>query len=767
MKINVHYNEIIDIPLWILDELKGNELLAQILLQRGVDSPKKVREFLNPDLYTPTDPFEFPNMEKAIEMIIAAVDKKKIICIYGDYDVDGTTSTTILVKVIRSIGGNVSYHVPNRFTEGYGMNEGVIRELSKEVNLIITCDCGISNHTEISLAKELGMAVIVTDHHHLPDELPPADAIVTPKLLPENHRAHNIPGAGMAYFLARGILTSLNREKEVKDYLDLTALAVVADVVPLHGENRYLLQKGLPVLASTTRPGLVELFSVCGFKQQEISEEEIGFQIAPRINAAGRISSAKLAVELLLADEKDEAKSLAKQLDQINSRRKELGEGMYEEAKSILGVDFEAAPIILYRPRWHEGILGITASKLCEDYNVPVLLMGLKEDGKTITGSARSVANIHIYDALKKCEGFLNKFGGHAGAAGFSLTREKRVAFEKSMLQVLAEEIKEIGNVREITVDGKLSLSQVSQKMYFDLRKLAPFGEANRVPIFYCQDSEVVYHRATSNEKHLRLILRHENKQHSAIWWWGGGKEIGQKVDLTYSIGINRWQGREEVQLIVDQIITHDHKLKEKLLKPEEKLDFEIQDFRNWREIGRELPDFSNAVYYYEGTDEIRLTPTINRYQFSNADHLILVSIPPGLRVLKELIYSVKPKTLVLAYSNREMESDAFMKRLIGVLKYVIERKDGKAGIYQISVLTGEMEHTVSLGLNYLVDKGMIELENTKPEELIIKKGDGKSKKGIRLKEERLKALLTESRAFRKYLLKTEFMNLKKLIIKD
>ncbi len=768
MKIKIHYNENIDIPLWILDELKGNELLAQILLERGINTPKKVREFLNPDLYTPTDPFEFLDMENAVEMIITAVDKGEQICIYGDYDVDGVTSTTILVNLIKSIGGHVRYHVPNRFTEGYGMNEGVISELANEVNLIITCDCGISNHQEITLAKELGMSVIITDHHHLPDELPPADAIVTPKLLRENHRAYNIPGAGMAYFLAKGVLTSLNREREAKEYLDLTSLAVVADVVPLYGENRYLLQKGLPVLAKTIRPGLVALFEVAGLDQEKISEEEIGFQIGPRINASGRMSSAKLAVELLLAESKDEADKLARQLDQINARRKELGEAMHEEAKSILGKDFEAEPIILYRPNWHEGILGITASRLCEDYHVPVLMMGLKEDGKTITGSARSIPGIHVYEALKECEAFLNKFGGHAGAAGFSLSRGKRVAFEKSMSKVLARKLENTGNVREVKVDGKLPFSQVNQKTYKELRRLAPFGEGNRMPIFLCSDAEVVYHRPTSNEKHLRLIVKHESIQHPAIWWWGGESEIGKKIDLVYTIGINNWQGREEVQLIVNQAINKEQNLSSRLLEPEEKLDFKIEDLRNWREMGNDLPDFANAVYYSERTEKFGLEPTINRYQFSQADYLVLLSSPPGTRVLKELIYAVRPKTLVLAYSNREIElSKTFMKRLIGVVKHVIEQKNGKIGVYQISVLTGEMENTVWLGLNYLVDKGLIEFELDNPEELFIKKGEGKSKKEntLRLKEERLKSLLVESGAFRKYLMKTEIKSLKNLII--
>lgn len=775
--IQIRYNEQVTIPDWMLDQLNQNQLLAKILVQRGIDTPDGLQEFLNSEYYQPAEPAEFPNMEQAVQMIIEAVEKNQNICVYGDYDVDGITSTAILVHALRRIGAKVRFHLPHRFTEGYGMNERVVKRLAEEgVDLILTCDCGISNHYEVGVAKGLGMQVIVTDHHYLPDELPPADAIVTPKLLPEDHRAHNIPGAGMAYYLALGVLTALNRASEGEAYLDLVSLAVVADVVPLQKENRYLLQRGLPLLTHTQRPGLQQLFEICGIDSEVLNEETIGFQIAPRLNAAGRIATAQIGVELLLSADVDEAKGLARQLDQINTRRRELNEKMQEEAEALLGPNFIGRPIILYQPNWHEGVQGITASKLCETYSVPVLMMSLKEDGKTITGSARSIPGIHMYDALKECADFLDKFGGHAAAAGFSLQREKLIGFEKSMEQVLAQQLEQIGGVQEIEVDDCLLLSQITPKIYQDLQQLAPFGEANPVPKFLCPNAEVVYHRPTSNEKHLRLIFRESDIQYPAIWWWNGGAEFSSQVDLVYSIGLNRWQGREEIQLIVDQLVSK-VALPKGMVAPEESLVFAIEDQRNWRELGAKVPFIQNAVCFVEGAPRKEFEPggifsnsskeiqTMHRYELIQKENLVLLTIPPGLRIFKELLYMIRPKKVILAYSARNLRSNVeFLKELMGIVKFIIQQRKGKTNIYQLSTILSEMENTVTVGLKVLEEKGLIGVEFVGPETLLLKRGDGQSKRGLKTQEKKLKALLGESRAFRKYLLEVDPERIKSLI---
>ena len=289
MRIEICYSKKLEIPDWLEELADGNRLLAGILLQRGFDTVEKARKFLQPEFYRPTRFSDFSHMEEAVDLILATIKRGEKICIYGDYDVDGVISTTILVELIRKLGGVAIYHIPDRFTEGYGMNEKVVRELAAQVGLIITCDCGIANYEEVKLAKELGLKVIVTDHHNLPDRLPPADYILTPRLLDSSHRAYELPGAGMAYFLALALLDRAGRgnfdgfiEDLKVSILELVVLAIVADVVPLRGENRYLLQIGLPLLKGTRRTGLRELYRVAGLDSLDsITEEEIAFWPGP------------------------------------------------------------------------------------------------------------------------------------------------------------------------------------------------------------------------------------------------------------------------------------------------------------------------------------------------------------------------------------------------------------------------------------------------------------------------------------------------------
>lgn len=766
MKVEIKYLPQTPIPAWLGEELHGNELLAGILIQRGMDTPEKVRRFLDPERYEPTDPFAFPHMGDAVERLLQAVEAGKRFLVYGDYDVDGVTSTAILVGMLQSIGAQVRYHLPNRFTEGYGMNSRVVKDLAGEVDFILTCDCGISNHAEIELARSLGMTVVVTDHHHLPETLPVADAIVTPKLLPDEHPAYHLPGAGMAYYLAQAVFSQLGRGEEVTYFLDLVAMAVVADVVPLLDENRYLLRKGLPVLADTQRPGLRELFDLCGLNPAEMTEETIAFQLAPRLNAAGRMASAQLAVELLLTADEMAAKTLARQLDQVNTRRKELSEATQEEALRLLENESPGRPILLYQPHWHEGILGIAASKLCEDHHVPVLLMTLKEDGRTIVGSARSIPGLPIYDALRQCEPFLTRFGGHAGAAGFSLYRDKVTVFQKSMEKILTDELHRLGQMKTITVDGQLSLAQINARLYHDLQRLAPFGEANPQPLFLCNDTEVIYHRPTTDEKHLRLIVKQEEVQYPAIWWWSGKTRITRKVDLVFSIGLNRWRDKEELQLIV-------HHAQEKALPPSAEPIltllampvFTIEDRRNWRELGESMVEAPDAVYFYEGVGTSEFQRQMDRYDFVSAETLVLLSCPPGMRVLHELIYAVQPKNLVLAYSATALQpAETFLRQLLAVVKHIVIERGGRCNVVQLAVATGEMENTVLLGLRYLAARGLIEVDNASPNELIVRKGDQVTRKELGQTEAKLKELIEESRAFRKYLIQAKPSQIEELV---
>ncbi|MFW6022114.1 MAG: single-stranded-DNA-specific exonuclease RecJ [Halanaerobiaceae bacterium] len=770
MNIEATYDSNIYIPDWMEQELDGNMLLARILLQRGFDNPEKMKKFLDPEYYQPTTPSAFPNMEKTVDLILNAVSEKKKICIYGDYDVDGVTSTVILMDMIKRIGGEAVYHLPDRFIEGYGMNKNVIKGMAGEVDIVITCDCGISNFDEVALAGELGMEVIVTDHHHLPDKLPPADVILSPKLLDEGHPAFNIPGAGMAYFLTSAVLARLNRSEESRDFLDLLSLAIVADVVPLLEENRYLLQIGLPLLAETERMGLKALFKTVGINDPtKITEEDIAFRIAPMINSAGRILKADLAAELLLTEDRFQAQKYAAELEAVNKRRKKLQDEVIDEALEILGINYGRNPIVLYRPHWNEGVIGIAAGRLSEDFQVPVILMCQKEDGKTVTGSARSIPGIHIYQELKKCEKHLSKFGGHAGAAGFSLLRDNLTAFKKTISKFLSDQLVSRDDSKVIEVDGELSMDKIDMQDYYDLRILAPFGEKNPRPLFISRDVEVIYNRATSNERHLRLILGQNGCQHSAIWWWSGDKQLRKKINVIYSLDINEFRGKKELQLVVEDILGEKNQVNEDKTASYE-IDFKLLDYRDWKENKSVVPDFDDAVYYYEGlekqesTEWLKNKELINRYQVVRRETLILLSCPPSLEIFKELIYANRPSILVLAYSRSDIiDGNTFMKQLMGLIKFIIKHRNGQLDVYKIASLTGQMESTITAGLRYLEARGYITLNNFNPRFFVVRENKEPQKTNWKMKEKELMALIKETNSFMLYFLRIEIGKLANL----
>lgn len=332
VKLNI-LNGDVQIPKEIIEATDGDELVARIFYNRGYKNPLTIRQMLKDEFYTPTDVNEFTNIKKAVDRILNAADRDEKICVYGDYDVDGVTSTVTLVECLSLFIDKVVYHVPDRFTEGYGMNIEVIEKLAGEgVSLVITCDCGISNINEIKRAKELGMDVILTDHHNIPSELPNADVILNPKLLEEGHKARNLSGCAMAFFLCLALLKHKGMEEKAEDYLDMLALSLIADVVSLNGENRYLLKKALPKLFNTKREGLIKLLGIASKTSELSTEENIAFQIAPRINAAGRMESARLPVELLLCKDPYMADEMAQKIDFLNTERKRVQQEIIDQA---------------------------------------------------------------------------------------------------------------------------------------------------------------------------------------------------------------------------------------------------------------------------------------------------------------------------------------------------------------------------------------------------------------------------------------------------
>jgi len=731
----------------MLEAVRGNKVLAKILEKRGI-TLEEVPAFLNPDLYTPTAPEEFPGMEGAARIVRRAIEEGKRICIYGDYDVDGVTATALLYKVLKRLGGYVCYKVPNRFKEGYGMKAEVVSQLCEAgVGLVLTCDCGIANVREIELAKKLGMEVVVTDHHALPPALPEADAIVNPQFLAEDHPARWLPGVGVAYFLAKALLKGQGREAEAEKLLDLVALGIIADAVLLRGENRYLAQRGIPLIREGKNPGIKALMDVAGIDPKYLTEEDIGFQLSPRLNAAGRMADAGIAVELLLSEDASRAAALAKRLDELNEERRCLADSMLEEAEALVE-DGEGAAILLFKAHWHQGIIGITAGRLCEKYRVPAIVMCLKEDGETVAGSCRSVEGVNIFEVLQECGSFLEGFGGHAAAAGISLKREKLDAFMDACGKAIKARLGDI-KVAPYTYDLELPIEDVDDALYYELRKLAPFGEGWPEPIFYCPNAEVITVRHTTGQRHLRLVVSHGGRNVPALWWWA--EEIPERgtVDLLYSVGMNRFNGDEEVQLIVRGILNAE--AREEAVRAEREAPRWV-DYRSWRELGKPEPIYQDAVYFYEGPPLRHFSQeTVNRYRIKEARRLILLSCPPDPRVLDEIVALSKANEVIVAFSPEEiLDPKEVIRRIMKHIKFVVNKQNGRTSVQELAAITGQTELAVMEMVRFLEDNNLLEVQMGDYGRMHLKTMAHKVS-GVKLPTP-LKELLDESNAYRRHM---------------
>ncbi len=753
VKINIK-NENITIPEELLQVTNGDELLAHIFYNRGITDAGSVRQMLYEESYEPTRVSEFPDMDKAVEIISAHIISRSPIAVYGDYDVDGVTSTALLLQCIRNFSSKVIYHVPDRFSEGYGMNAGVIRDLAaKGIKLIVTCDCGISNMEEIKLAKELGMEVVVTDHHNLPDVLPPADVLLNPKLLPEGHKARDISGCAMAYFLSLAILQHYGREKEAGEYLDLIALSLVADVVNLRGENRHLLKKAIPKLFNTKRPGLTELFAIIEKNGKMHNEEDIAFQIAPRINAAGRMDTARLPVELLICSDFERARTIAQKIDLLNKERKRIQQDIIEQAVELVeSYKKNKTVLVLYRESWHHGIIGIAAGKVCETYGKPAILLSLKDDGSTIVGSARSIEEIDIFQLIKECSSKLLKFGGHSQAAGLSLRREDLESFSQEIERV-AEEKYFIRNEKQINVDAELALKAVDEELYERLRRIGPYGEGFEAPEFLTRGVSVVSDRRTDKNHHIMVLAGENDYRMQAVKWFGDDSDYSGKVlDITYKIGRNTYRENDHLQITLDHF-------DETSGKAQEAFSGCFADERG-SSIHDVLARYDKPVIFYEGMQsDCPLENTYDRNRISAGcknSTLVFLSTPANTKILREAIALVNPKTAVINFSVLpDYSFKSFIMNFMGIVKYVVAKENGRTKLEVLSSRMCVEESMIRAVLKYLKALGKLEFSIEENETSLFPCSKKPDSNYISI-ENSLKNALLEKNAYQKFILKLE-----------
>lgn len=534
------------------------ELLATVLVNRGIVDDEEIRVFLNPTRSDFHDPYLMPDMEIAVERIIKAIDNQEKVIIYGDYDVDGITSITVLKKFLKTCGLEADYYIPNRLSEGYGLNKAAIDYIKeKEYTLIITVDCGISGIEEIEYANSLGIETIVTDHHEPMEVLPPAVAIVDLKRKDnDTYPFKSLAGCGVVFKLTQALGMRLGiDEKEYLKYLDIVCVGTISDIVPLVDENRVIAKLGLKLVEVTRNPGLKALLNASGYKV--VNSNTISFGIAPRINACGRMGYEEEALKLFLTENLVQASEITERLNKYNRDRQEIEKNIYDEAiKMMEKEDPNAQSIVLGSNNWHHGVIGIVSSKITEMYFKPSILICFEgEDGK---GSGRSIPGFDLHEALAETAKYLEKYGGHEMAVGLSLKKNNFNRF-KEAFEKYVEEKDITGIVPIIEIDKQISLKDIDSNIVKQLDLLEPFGEANRRPIFVYKNLKIDSIRALSDGKHLKMTLKDGNTIVNAIGFNMGqlSKEymIGDRIDVVGTLEINAYNGREMVQINVKDIM--------------------------------------------------------------------------------------------------------------------------------------------------------------------------------------------------------------------
>jgi single-stranded-DNA-specific exonuclease len=538
-----------------------NPIILQLLFNRGLGTQEKIDEFLNPDYGQDIhDPFLFRDMNKAVDRILKAIKKKEKIVVYGDYDADGVCATVLLAEVLKELGALPEVYIPYRNTEGYGLNDKAVEELSRSgTKLIITVDCGISNKNEIEKAKKNGIEVIITDHHYEPKELPKAFATINPKIHGEKYPFDDLAGVGVAFKLAQALLKTeknINQGFE-KWLLDLVALGTVTDIADLLGENRTLVRYGLIVLKKTKRLGLLELLKAAQINPYEIDSRVIGYYLGPRLNAAGRLDHASTAYQLLITEDENEAKKIAQDLDGKNRQRQKMTKKIVQEALKQIGkIDEKKKLLTAIGESWPAGVVGLVAGKIADQYYRPTLIM---ERGEyEIIGSGRSIEEFNLIRALQKMEKYLSRYGGHAQACGFTMTNEKNLEkFRAELEKIVEEELKGKELYPKINIDLEIDLEEVNWDLYENTEKFEPFGEANQDPVFLAKNLKVVGIECVGQDgKHLRLQVNHNTRMvKKAIGfnfgYWSDKINVGDKIDMVFKLEVNQWNGSRELQLKV------------------------------------------------------------------------------------------------------------------------------------------------------------------------------------------------------------------------
>ncbi len=759
-------------PVVVSDALReavgGHPLVATALACRGITTPKTACAFLDASHYAPAPAADLPDVGRAADRIWRALVAGEQVAVWGDFDVDGQTGTALLVEALHELSSTLRaqhahsglsvplrYGVPIR-GQGHGIYLPALDEwLDQGVTLLITCDTGVDAFDAIERAAAQGCDVIVTDHHDLPDSLPPAFAIVSPKRLPIDHPLYELPGVGVAYKLVEYLLKRTGHSDEPEAALDLVALGIVADVANQVADVRYLLQRGLEALRTTGRVGLRALVEQAELRPDGMTEEHIGYQLAPRLNALGRLGDANRGVELLLTRDLAQARILAAEMDGLNYQRRLITSQIIQAALTQVErdpslIDYRA--LVVAGHNWHPGVLGLVAGHLANRFQRPAVVLSLSQDGPA-RGSARSVPGCDIHAAIKRTADLLLRFGGHPGAAGLTLDPLDLDAFRKALSRSVEAVWDPTAASPGLQIDAYVSLDELSLGLVSELERLSPFGPGNPPVQLATRNLRIIGDAIIGRDgEHRRLVVVDERgAQQTVLWWQGADQPLPEgRFDLAYALRARDYRG--EMQLQVEWVDARpDERVMESIIHPART----VVDWRGKadpRMALAELPEGAMAVWVegedlgtsekMGGKDRLNLTPS---------PVLVIWTAPPGLAELAYAIQAVDPTTVYLvAVEPATARFRYFLERLTGMVKHDLRMRGGRVFVPRLAAALGHREATIRVGLEWLMARGELRIAETHEDTLLLQAG-GELSLDSQNVEFRMRRLLDETAAYRRH----------------
>jgi len=770
----------VDISAALLEAVGGHPVVARILALRGLDDPVAAAAFIDPDLYSPASPWDIPGMERVVALLRGSIERGEAQRVWGDFDADGQTSTAVLVEALAAAGARVDYQLPSR-DEGHGLHRRAVDEAVRDgVSLLITCDTGIGEDDAIRYGLAAGLTMVVTDHHDLPAELPPAQGIVDPKMLPVDNALRELSGVGVAYMVARALLEPEGAEA-LAAMLDLVALGLVADVSRQVGDVHYLVQRGLDTLRRTGRPGLRALMQAAGLELASVDEQDIGFKLGPRLNAAGRLANSEMAVRLLLTKDAAEAQHLAEQLEALNRDR----QGRTEAVQAVVDDQLGRNPELLRQPAiivdgegWETGVLGLVAGELAKRHDRPAILIGHRA-GDDSVGSARSVEGVDIHEAIASQRDLLVREGGHPMAAGFALPRANVEAFRRGILQFLARTAQARPTSPPLAVDAELSWEDVDLALAQQLARLAPYGPGNPRPVLVLRGGTLLRVEDVSRVRetaHRRLYLDSDAGRQLRFTWFNAGTlpVPGDQLDLAFHLALDTWHGQERAQA---ELV--DWRAAEETLRKDVATLISGREVVDWRKeadpyacLARLRERYGPRVAIWaEGLGGAPQAPEMaSRAELceQHAPILAILTAPPGPDELRWVLTEVQPQVIYLLppLAVEDPSVAALLEQVMGMLRVALRAHEGWVDAVRMSARIGARRATVVAALRWLEALGKVVLRYERaglrayepcrlPPELEVAGNQHDDEEGQRATRQAqaqqvVRSLLEETRAYRR-----------------